>query len=393
MPRVFVVLALCAGVLTACTAQPGGAEPPPLTAEVVVHGGTASITDAAGDAAEADAPLVAGDTVAAAGEDALVELRWSDGAVTRLGAGTAFTIGGLDPADDARGVQEGGVTWNREARSDSENARPYGVRVAGDLVAERGSFFIADCRSGTCRIAATGGEGGDGSRTTFRRLGTADVVTSDRLAAWGEIFGDPWAVRNAELDAEAGFPPVADAFKDADPARAALTGDFDGVIVSRSKTCTGGGCGYYGFNKPGGTVTRRFTFQSDCSQGIPCLPTVTTAYFELGTGAAKERTVPLHFDGTTYTWGFSDRIPLCIWTYGDGSKAETGAGQNTLTWSATPGEAAIVDGAFVVSELSGTFDGSTTIIERTNRKKFPGCDYWEVEWASESAIAFTRADG
>lgn len=384
---------IVAGALSACTPTATESEPDqpaaPLTAVVTVHSGEATVTAEGQTVIAAGTRVGAGDAVAATGTDALVELSWSDGAVTRLGAGAEFTIEQPAGALDERGSQTGGLTWNRPAERGGE---PYGVRIEGANVTNRGPFFAVDCRADPCRVIAPVAADEVGTITAFRWGDETTTSVASRAATWGELFADPWVQRNADLDAVAGFGPVTDAFR-ADPALAALTGTYDVTAVGSTLECTGGGCADYALVTPGTTRTFTATFGTDCTRGLPCVPQITTEYGDLTTDERHSRTLDLRLSGAEYTWGFTDTVPLCVWTHTNGLTEPTGTGLNALSWSVRPKAAEMVDGEFVVTALSGTSRAGTAIIDRTDTNRFPGCDHWEVEWAATGTIELTRRVG
>lgn len=388
MAVVAFLAAVLAGCAPAAPDRDSGATR--LTAVVTVHAGEAAVVADGHSAPAGGARLEAGDSVTASGADALIELAWSDGAVTRLGPGTEFTIDQPAGARDERGSQTGGVTWHRPAERDGA---PYGVRIDGAVVTERGPFFAVDCRNGQCRVVSPIAHAADaGTITTFRWGDGMTTVGTQRGATWSELFADPWAKRNADLDAAAGFAPVTEAFA-AQPERAALSGTYDVTAVGTTLECTGGGCAGYRLTPPGAVRTFAFVFGTDCTRGMPCVPQVTTEFSDLNSGERLTRTLDLRFADATYAWGFSDRIPLCVWTNADRTTEPTGSGENALSWTARPTAAAIVDGAFVVTSLTGTSLAGTTIVERTDTSRYPGCDYWEVAWSATGAVEMTRRVG
>ncbi len=399
MFRSAILLALTALVISACTATPEpdatqAEEAQPLTAVVTVLEGSVRVTDAAGTTIDpptdgSEFVVREGDRVVASGDDALVELAWSDGAITRIGAATTFTIGGIDALDTARGVQDGGLSWNRE--SEASDAEPYGVRVDESFVTDRGEYFVVDCRSQSCRTVGVGGAGGDGSKTTYRDAETETAVTAGMPANWGELFSDTWVQRNAELDEDVGFAPAADAFMSADPSRAVLLGNYDTVQTVVDSACTGGACADYELPVPVGKVSQSvMTFGQDCSRGIPCLATVEATTTRVVDRVETRATYDLAFDGAGYSWRLFENTAVCIWTYPDGTKENVGAGDNVITWQATPTAAEIVDGQFVVTSLTGQGRSEVTISEPIDRGMYPGCEYWELQWHNETTMTLER---
>jgi hypothetical protein len=385
-------------LLTGCTAGAGGSdESPPVEATLTIRSGEVTVETADGQAAGADGDvLAAGDVVTVSAADALAELTWSDGAVTRLGPDTSFTVGAPGERVGARGVQDGGVSWNRvvPADADAEAAiTPYvlGVRDA-DPVSDRGDLFVVDCRAESCRIAGTGGGGADGSKTTFRRGLIETEVVSEMPVSWEALMVDAWAERNAELDEEAGMVPVADLFADAEPSRGVLEGTFDVLRTGRERSCIGESCSQLVLLQPGETRELVYAFHRDCASA-GCATTVDTQAIDTGTGGVIDETVPLITGADTFTWGTDNEGSICLWTYEDGATAETGRTANTIRWSVTPTKAEVRDGVFVVTELQGAAEASLSILERVSSAAFPGCEAFEVEWSGASDLVLTRRDG
>lgn len=207
--RAVIVGALIAALAFAgCTAEPDR-DPTPepsepsmtsaplesVQATLAVHAGAATVQSAAAtaDAATGDV-LAEGDVIAVAGENALIELTWSDGAITRLGDGSSFTVG-APAASGERGRQAGGLSWNRMPPPivDELSARvaAYVVLLDGDdHVSDRGELFVVDCRDALCRVT-----------------GAADPPPPELCES------DPggtaaWVDANVALDELAGFVPI-----------------------------------------------------------------------------------------------------------------------------------------------------------------------------------------
>lgn len=385
------VAALCAFGLVGCSASDPPAEDD-ISATVAIHSGEASVeTEDGSEPLENGDDVVTGDVVTTSGADAIVELAWSDGAITRLGPDTSFTVGQPTERLGARGTQAGGVSWNRIAAEDDPAAGPYVVRTdEGDTASDQGDLFVIDCRGEVCRVVGTGGTGGDGSKTTFRRGGVDTQVTAGAPAVWGELMGDEWAERNAALDEDADLPPVADLFAEADPSRGLVEGTFDVLRTGRGWECTGGRCGELSLLRPGETRELVFRFFTECSGGAPCAPMVDTQTIDTQTGEIIDSTVPLIAGATTYAWGTDNELPICRWTYADGTTEDTGLAQNQVRWEVTPTKAEVIDGVYRVTELTGSGKGFLKIKERT-AAQFPGCETLETEWNSASDFALTWA--
>lgn len=384
------VAVVIAGLCVGCSPTPEE-EPDGPRAELRVHAGDATVEsstagpDGAARAAETGDDVDAGDRIVTAGPEAMVDVVWSDGAVTRLGPGTAFTVG--DPAAPlgSRGRQDGGVTWNRTAEVDA-----YAIDVDGTgRTRDRGELFVVDCRAEPCRILASGGAGGDGSLTSLRRTGVETVVDSARLTTWGELMADEWAEASAQVDAESGLPPVEDLFADADPSRGVLEGVFDVVRTGVKRTCTGAPCDDLVLLKPGEVRNLTFVFHQYCTTGQRCEARVDTQTINTADGSIIDTTTQLVAGAETYTWGTDDALPVCIWQYADGTTREVGSAANSVRWEVRPTAAEVREGRFIVTELRGRAWGSLKTLEPPG-PEFPGCEAFLVEWTGESDLVLTK---
>lgn len=392
------VVGIVLGLLTACAPAPEPAEVAGPEAVLKIHAGSASVIRGTGDddaaAGESDATVAAsgtslaeGDEVTTQGADAMVDVTWSDGAITRLGPDTVFTVG--DPAAPlgSRGQQEGGLTWNRAADTD------YSIDVAGaERARDRGELFVIDCRLDPCRVLASGGSGGDGSITSLRRTGVVTVVDSSRLATWNSLMADEWAQASNEIDRKAGLPPVEDLFADADPSRGVLEGTFDVVRTGVASECTGATCDQLVLLKPGEVRRLTFVFHDDCDDSGACQSRVDTQAINTTDGSVIDSTVELVSGAETYTWGTDDTLPVCIWQNADGSTQDVGSARNVIRWEVEPTAAEVRDGRFVVTELRGRARGSLETLEVPG-PQFPGCEAFVVEWSGESELVLTKREG
>lgn len=384
-----VVVATAATMLAGCAPAVPAPDPGP-TAELIVRSGTATVAAAAsgGEAVEAasGAAVLAGDVVTTAGDDAMVDVAWSDGAVTRLGPDTVFTVGDPATALGSRGAQDGGVTWNRAAED-------YAIDVVGTgRTQDRGELFVVDCRSEPCRVRASGGLGGDGSLTSLRRTGVETVVDSARLATWSELMSEDWAVRSAVLDEEQGLTPVEDLFDGGDPSRGVLEGAFDVVRTGTGSTCSGALCSQLHILQEGEVRDLTFVFHVDCPTEDPCEASVDTQTINTADGSLMDDTTQLVAGAESYTWGTDNARGICTWGYADGSTEEVGSAANVVRWEVRPTAAEVIDGRFVVTELTGSTRSSLEIVEPVPAG-YPGCEQYEVEWAGSSDLVLTRRAG
>jgi hypothetical protein len=384
------IAAVVASVLTGCAppaTEPDEAGP---SATLQVHAGSATIESgdsAAPSVAPASGTEVApGDVVTTVGDDAMIDIAWSDGAVTRLGPDTAFTVG--DPAAvlGSRGEQRGGLTWNRAAADDDD----YAIDVVGaGRTRDRGELFVVDCRADPCRVLASGGLGGDGSVTSVRRTGVETVVDSSRLATWSSLMSDEWARLSNELDVKAGLTPVEDLFADADPSRGVLEGTFDVVRTGVESECTGSQCDALVLLQPGQVRNLEFVFHEDCDADGVCASRVDTQTINTSDGSIIDTTTDLVSGADTYTWGTDDTIAVCIWQYADGTTVDVGSARNAVRWEVRPTAAEVRDGRFMVTELRGRAWGSLETVEPPGAE-FPGCEAYLLEWTGESDLVLTK---
>ncbi|WP_344062194.1 hypothetical protein [Microbacterium pumilum] len=387
---------LC-GALAACAppaADDGG--PPTASAVLAIRAGEAEVDSGDGpEAAEDGQDLAPGDVVTAVGDGAIVELAWSDGSVTRLGPDTVFTVGSPGEPLSTRGVQEAGISWNRVADVDQDAGAtvPYIVDVAeGERAGDRGSLFVIDCQATPCRIVGTGGSGADGSKTSFRRGGVTTEIVSGDPAAWNQLMVDEWAAANADLDVEAGFLPVAELFNGEDPSRGLVDGTYEVLRTDTGWNCAGQGCSSLRSRSLGETRTLAYRFHTDCpEEGGPCSTMVDTQAINTLTNEIIDSTVPLVSGAESFAWGTDDTGAVCIWTYADGSTAETGQTRNLIRWEVTPTHAEVIDGVYRVTELTGGSVASLKIVEHTS-PAFPGCETLEYEWDSSADLVLTWAE-
>ncbi len=383
------VAVVTAGLLAGCSPAVEK-EPKGPDAELRVHAGSATVDASASGAGASRAAATgevihAGDRIVTSGAAAMIDIVWSDGAVTRLGPDTVFTVG--DPASPlgSRGRQDGGVTWNRTAE-----ATAYAIDVDGaGRTRDRGELFVVDCRAEPCRILASGGVGGDGSLTSVRRTGVETVVDSARLASWGELLADEWAQKSAQVDAESGLPAVEDLFADADPSRGVLEGTFDVVRTGVKRSCTGAPCADLVLLEPGEVRNLTFVFHQDCAAGERCEARVDTQTINTTDGSIIDTTTQLVAGAEAYTWGTDDTLPVCIWQYADGTTRDVGSAANSVRWEVRPTAAEVRDGRFVVTELRGRAWGSLETLEPPG-PEFPGCEAFLVEWTGESDLVLTK---
>ncbi|MEO5533629.1 MAG: FecR family protein [Pseudolysinimonas sp.] len=368
LAAIAAVAALASLSLTACSSGPGN----PI---LRVIAGDATVTDPSGAVVALDksGAVQAGNLIATSGDDALVELLWPDGSFTRLGADTSFELTG----DGARGTLITGRLWNRVSEQGSGS---YRIDTdSGQLVA-KGTTFVVTCAA-ECSAAVVEGTvtAKDGTQLT----GPASAQFGDGFQGsvplpWDAVFGDPWAVSNADLDEAAGFASAAASYQDASPTLASLTGGFSGTRTVVSADCAG-----YCVQYPviGDVADRHYQFDIDCSGGIPCTGQIVTDVAN-ESGEVHSETVPLSYDGDAFAWELSQTIGYC-------SSAGTsyGKSENLVTWRFQATEAAVVDDVYLVTSMEGTGGSSFHIVESAS---LDGCAQFEREATAKSTFAVTR---
>ncbi len=356
------------GALTACTATPN--------ATLRVLAGDATVDGADAD----DGPVRPGEVIAVTGTAALVEIEWADGSFTRLADGARFTVGDAG----SRGTLEAGTAWNAVA------AASTGYRVGtaeGDVDARPGTSFALSCDQSCGGVVADGrvtvGEDGitAAAPATFRFTGEPEP------ASWSSVFSDPFAVANAERDADAGFPAAIDVWGEREPAAGSVDGFFEGPGEQLEAQCTGWAdeCARTRATVFDYSGTTDFTFATTCADVLPC--DVVTEFSIITTdGSSRVVEVPLEFDGTSYRMSYLNReSSYCVFPDG----REEGRWTNVITAVMTPTAAEIRDGVFVVTEIDAEVASSVVMVEPTTD---PSCRQFEYEWANRRVAALSLVE-
>lgn len=351
-----------------------GCAPAEASAVLTVIEGEVGTVDSSGDAVEIESgsTVPSGTTITTAA-DGFVELAWPDGSVTRLGSDTEF----IANSEGTRGELMVGTVWNRL----TDEVGDYRVITPEGTVQARAAAFVLKC-SADCVALVLDGEVTldettiDGPVSAGLGTGLTDQVP----LPWDAVFASPFAIANSELDEALGFKPASDLYAGADPALASINGTFSGTRTVTSFECNRGDCSEN--PQVGDVADRSYTFEVDCSSGLPCIGQALTQSQNLDTRETEEDLVPLTFDGTTYSWELlANSGPYCF-SGGDGF----GNADNLLQWSITATEAAVVGNQFVATAIAGTASGSLVI---TGEAGEPGCADIGSEWESRSDVAAT----
>ena len=351
-----------------------GCAPAEASAVLTVIEGEVATVGSSGDAVEikSGSTVPAGTTITTAA-DGLAELAWPDGSITRLDSDTEF----IANSQGARGELIVGTVWNRL----TDEVGDYRVITPEGTVQARAAAFVLKC-SDECVALVLDGEVTLGETTIDGPVsaGLATGLTDQVPLPWDAVFASPFAIANSELDEALGFEPAADLYAGADPALASINGTFSGTRTVTSFECNRGDCS----DNPGvGDVgDRSYTFEVDCSSGLPCIGQALTQSQNLDTREIEEDLVPLAFDGTTYSWELlANSGPYCF-SGDDGF----GNADNLIQWTIIATEAAVVGGQFVATAVTGTANASLVITDEAGE---PGCADIGNEWDSRSDIAAT----
>lgn len=383
---------MLAGLLAGCTPEPSPSAPvvEPI-AHVVVHDGTATVSDSQRASARAvDGHVLSpGDVIVTDDRaDTMIDVAWSDGAITRLGPGTAFTVGAPAELLGDRGTQQGGITWNRVPHAEDD----YVIELAGQgRASDHGEVFVEDCTRTPCRSAATGGIGADQSRVSIRTNGSTALVDDARLASWHDLTATEWLQRSAQVDEAAGLTPLGDLYQDASPSRAILDGSYDVTRTRTSWSCTGVPCSSAAPRPSDDDIHLTYVIHSECTVSA-CAVTMSTQIVDVLTRAVSDATVDVISSAASLHWTVDKSLPICRWTYGNGTTEDVGRFRNVVDWQAEPRRAEMRDGAFVVTELHGSSTGSDAITAAVDRGRFPGCEAYEIEFSTSYDMVMTRKD-
>ena len=292
------------------------------------------------------------------------------GTITRLDAGTQLTC-----ASPRRTSQNGGRTWSRTGSS------PLMIAMsAGSVAVAPNSAIVVDCRQPNCVVVLLQGHAevplADGATLAFdapRSIAllppsgdpaqVAQIVAlesaSQRVVPYDSAFADPWTLDNALKDVAYGFGDPTAIYARLGPAYGSLEGQFAGKRTVIVAECTNGPCD---FGPPVGNVAdRTYNFSIDCSAGFPCTGNVVAQY---GVGnEVRQATVPLAFDGATYTWGIDAQSFQCGFDNNGDGVFDTLLGELSLSirWKLTPTSAEVRDGRYVVTAFHATADGVNAI--------------------------------
>src|SRR5512143_3251521 len=334
------------------------------------------------------AHLPAGAILTVSGGDAVAEIAWRDGSITRLAGGTSFEVGGTDAAGSSvRGTLLSGTAWNRVGASP---AGGFALGTPSASVSATDAVFVVACDELGCEVSALSGSVDSGAThldgpasATLDRTGFA----ASAPLPWDAALGDAFAQDNASLDADAGFGNAAVLYAGSDPGLASIRGTLSGTGTYEQIDCSGSGpdCATIDQDSVGDTKDVDFVFDIDCSAGIPCFGTAVIPVQTVGDAASHDEAVPVVFDGATYTWAeTSGPDPRC--TNGDGTTE--GESVNTLTWSLTPTEAKVIDGEYVVTAATGT--GRFALAVTRAPDPASGCSDLVNEWTIAESYSLSR---
>ncbi len=297
------------------------------------------------------------------------EIAYFDGSRTRLDVDTEFEIVELvdDPGESAVRTRMGlGRTWHRvESLGEGE----YSVETSVGVATVVGTAFSIECEPDRCRFVVVDGivdvalaDGSSVRLTAPAALEVTDAGAAEPVPApFDAAFSDPWLLDNSDRDVAAGFADRAALYEAHGPAFGSMTGTFTGTRTVVERTCVAS-CS--GTAEVGDVADRTYTFDVDCSAGVPCTGTVIVEF--LLNNVRQTQAVPLTFDGVTYRWTFERELPGCIERAADGSTVETGSVTVVFTYEATPTAGRQAEGAWEVAAWEGTATAVNTVNDHGN---------------------------
>jgi hypothetical protein len=305
-------------------------------------------------------PVAAGDTVRT-DASGFAEIAYFDGSLTRLDVDTEFEVLELVDAVEESAVRTRmglGRTWHR-VESLGEGGE-FSVETSVATAVVQGTAFSIACADETsCTFMVVEGQ----LRIDLPDGTSVDLVAPAALVVDAEgpgepmpvpfdgAFGDEWLFDNGQRDVEPGYPSPAEIFQAHGPSYGSISGTFTGIRTVTALDCV---TICHPETPPVGDVAdRSYTFEIDCSGGIPCIGTIDTEY-QIGAEVARA-TLPIEFDGTSYRWVLEYSGPSCFEDMdGDGEwETETGNRDTTIDWVMTPTAGEIVDDRWVVTDPAG----------------------------------------
>lgn len=306
-------------------------------------------------------PVAAGDTVRTDGSG-FAEVAYFDGSLTRLDIDTEFEVLELvDVVDESivRTRMGLGRTWHRVETLGETGEFSVETSVATAVV--QGTAFSVECFDETsCTFMVVEGalrvDLEDGTSVDLvapaALVVDADGVSEPVPVSFDAAFGDEWLFDNGLRDVDNDDLSPAEIFEAYGPTYGSITGTFTGTRTVTSlecvTVCIGPGVG--------DVAERSYTFDIDCSAGIPCTGTIDTEYVDNGENVRA--LLPVEFDGTTFRWTRVSSGASCE-TDNDGDgvfETTTGNTDSTLNWDMTPTAAEIADDRWVVTAMSGTVE-------------------------------------
>jgi hypothetical protein len=352
--RVRSLLMAAAGLVSVVVAGPVRASSPPgsgaaagvVGEAVALAAGVVWRAGAGGAYASVAArqPVAVGDGVRT-DATGFAEVAYADGSLTRLDVETEFEVVALtDEAGSpvtrtALGV---GRVWNR-VQAVGAASGGFEVVTSQATASVRGTAFLVSCLTvDSCDFSVMEGVIdvvlADGSVVTVTGPATLNVtggVASGPVPlGWDGLFGDLWLVANTDLDVEAGYADRATVYSAYGPAYASMVGTFAGEMTW-SVACSPNSCEEMNIGAPpDGPVTVEVA--NNCTaDGCSVAVGSRTLAFDGAAWAAAEST--------------TDSQPWCI----NGSTGqESGVTVMASSRRLTPTAAAVVDGAYLITEMA-----------------------------------------
>ncbi len=304
--------------------------------------------------------------------DGYAEVSAVEGSTTRLDSVTEVVCVGA-----ARLDQKSGRTWSRTGENSLVVITPAGEVDIGPQAA-----VLVDCRiAPTCVVVVLAGHadapladgssiGVEGPHSVSLLAQPGDPAQAAAIAQqeqgsviavpYDAVFSDPWVADNAARDAAAGRPDGSTMYASLGPTFASMTGTFRGQRTVTVAECTAGPCDVGA--AVGDVADRTYEFSIDCTSGFPCVGTVLAQY-SLG-DTTTEASIPLTFDGATYSWTITGTSEQCTFDNdGDGTyESKLGTLDLTISYSLTPTAAEVRDGMYVVTAFHAIADAVNDVV-------------------------------
>lgn len=306
-----------------------------------------------------------------------------DGSLTRLDVDTEFEVLELIDDVDASTIRTRmglGRTWHRVQSMGESGTFEVETSVATAVV--QGTAFSVQCVSATvCTFMVVEGAlqvvFADGSEVDLVAPAALTVDSDVRetpvpvLVPFDGAFGDEWLFDNAARDvaADSRFASAAEIYQAHGPAFGSVVGTFTGTRTVADMTCDPT-C-FDAVAPVGDVADRSYTFDVDCTSGIPCVGTIKTDYVK--DDVLTSEVIPVGFDGTSYSWLLDFTGTYCS-TDSDGDGAidfTDGRIDTSINWAMASTAGEIIADRWVAVAMTGSGSDVNTVIDPGNCDQLP----------------------